>query len=876
MLAETLVKLLTKKVLSVSSQMESSTSFQSSTVELESRLYSNHNKYEVSPGHWENLSVALKEMNKRSEITEIVSVSVDGYSDRIRLTYHEDGNVSIEKEAKYKLNPIDVDLGHWTRYSISVERPITNLDEGATEDMLEEQKQELILKRKSLSRERVIKRTRYWIRNYIVVDMSVATEDEKQNLEIEVELIDAHKNIDRIPEFITISRKVMALMRGTTYLYNSTIIETLSTMVNMQLPAKSSTENIESEVYRYNIDRAIFNNVRTIKKEDVVLGGIIGSGIRNISYSVCHKTDGQRSFLIFSPLGVWICWPPLIYNLIDPTLSITDSLSIFDGEMIPREQREDKSGPRFVFEIFDALMVESKDIRQLDHEQRLRTCSAFFYSVEKSNVMPSNLEVTFKKMYTITSPEQFFYTVKMLLDSASEYRYSTDGLLFTPYNYHYWTGVDINNADKKRNLTTTPEIVKWKSQELTTIDFRYSIVDGYDTLMVAEVEGEETKEYPFRGTLRYPFDQRTMIDWEQVKDRGLMIGAIGEFSWNGSKYVFRNLRNDKQYPNTGTTVAEHNWEEVNSPLTAEAITGENFQFMFFEHNRIKSEMLSYGSRSILDIGAGRGGIIWRLRNFDVVIAVEPNASHREEYVKRATMAGYLVIGPDDPIPRPIKIDGVEKVQKFVVLIEGKAEDTDKIKEQVFRVTPNGVNTVSLIDVATFLWKDKETLTKSMNTVKECLAPGGVFLWKMMSGDRVRRLISPQHCRDAVKGNGELSYGNFKLKYRVIKDDVDKKVKIYIPEGITTEGDAEEGWQEEWLTSPDEMIKNYFSEGYKETLRKVADAEYFMNQNSRKLSKLYEYGVVKKDGVDIQKDRFAPKAGIKSTSTVRRVRRVANK
>lgn len=872
MISENIKDILEKKVSLVKTQMSNKT-FQSSVIELEARLYSNTKNHTIFNGHWENLAIALKKMNKRTEEMDIVSVSVNGYSDRVQLIT-SNGVTSLVKEIKYKLFPIDNDIGHWTRYYVSVEKPLKRYDD-VDRELLNIEIEALVNRTKSLHKERVIKRTRYWIRDYIVVDMSII-QDEQRSLEIEVELINAGKNIDKMAEFVTITRKLVCLMRGSTYLYNSTVLETLATMVNMQLPAKTSIEANEEDVFSHHIDRAIFNNVRTIKKEDLVIGGIVG-GFRNINYSAALKTDGRRNILIFSPIGVWICWPPMIYNLIDPTLSLTEGLSIFDGEEIPLEKRRDGNKTKYVFEIFDCLMIESRDVRKFNQEQRLKMCGVFMKGIYEADVVPRDLDITFKKMNPITSPDQFFYTIQMLLDEAKIYRYKTDGITFTPYNYHYWTNVDLNSADKKRSLVDVPEIVKWKPEELITIDFRLSIVDDKERLMVAEVEGNEIKEYVFKGTIQYPFDQDTMVNWDQVRASGLTVGSIGEFAWINKQYVFRNIRIDKQYPNTGSTVAEHNWEEVNSPLTEAALTGKNFRFMFFYHNKIKRELFKAGSRTLLSIGSGRGGEVWSWSEYDWIVACEPNEDHREEFKVRASKAGFRVLMPHENLPPPTKANGVEKLERCVILLNAKAEDTELIKEQVAKISPNGVNAISLIDVATFLWKDEKTLSKSMKTIQSCLSPGGVFIWKMMSGDRVRRIISPLYQKGIEDGKHTLTYGTFQLKYNVINGELQNEVKVFIPEGITTEGDVDDGWQTEYLTSVDHMIKNYFSKGYVSTKRKVADEEFFMNSNSTKLSSLYEYGVIKKEGSIVSaSQKFTGKEEIKKTFTTQRMRRAVNK
>jgi hypothetical protein len=201
-------------------------------------------------------------------------------------------------------------------------------------------------------------------------------------------------------------------------------------------------------------------------------------------------------------------------------------------------------------------------------------------------------------------------------------------------------------------------------------------------------------------------------------------------------------------------------------------------------------------------------------------------------MRRCQIAGLPVVGEDDPLP---------PTGRFVILVAAKAEETKRIKRQVDRIDPEGVDVVSLLDVGTFFWESEEILNNSFNTVKQCLAPGGKFVWKMMNGDLVRSLPQVQETRD---GASKIQYGEFTLDYAIKNGTLDKEVFVYIPEGITSEG-QDDGRQREWLTSVDEMYGLFPKVEYEYMSRTIDTEETFLPENSKKLSALFEHGVLKK-------------------------------
>jgi SAM-dependent methyltransferase len=815
----------------------------------------------VSLDHWTKLKTALEKQGLSSKSSTIRTIGFSGKPHRFRLI-EEDGSRRLVSELKHNYI-VKSDDEFWTRYSISEEtvqdeqaltkitsvplsRASLNKNENFTPadtrflESLGKNVAVLEQELRSFRNERFIKRTSFTAtsqayKDLARIDMSeVFSSTGEPKYEVEVEMLNVANNYTRVQDFVLFCRKVVSLFRGTEVSYNWSIYREFCTMVNTLVPI---AEKVLSSDF---VNKNLFNQVRTIKKLDLVQGGLVGG---QITYGVSYKTDAERSILVLSGFGIWILWPPYTYNLISNKALFEDrEITILDGECIPLgEARKDPNDRcKYVYEVFDAIVVRGINVRPLDLDQRLSIARDYLHAIDIDEILSTLLRIRIKPIWSFSTVQEFFNKVETALVAGEQSDYKTDGLVFTPWNTGYWIGIDIDTESTSRTLKEKHEIVKWKNAKNTTIDFRYKIVDGNPVLAVTEWEQEPesgeklAKDIPFLGDSMYPFNQETMVDWEYIV-KNVREDSIGEYSFDTKKkkFVFLRSRDAKAHPNTNETVAIPNWREINSPITEEAITGKSFQLMFYYHSRIKSDLMNKSEGTLLDIGSGKGGVIWRWTKYKKIVAVEPNGNHIVEFRRRCQLAGLLVVEENGEVP-------VEDV-RFVILIHGKAEETERIQKQVRRIAPNGVNAVSLMDVGTFFWQNTTILNKALETIKSCLAPGGLFLWKMLNGDLVRGVI------DKPQEEGILEYGSFRLKYTANNGNLNSQVEVFIPEGITTEGDTETEFQTEWLTSIEEMETYFPSPDYTIESRSIADQEAFMSENSQKLSALFEYGIIKKKG-----------------------------
>lgn len=824
--------------------------------------------FRVSKAHWDNLFATCLNAKMRMEVRWILTVQFQNQDFRMRLTSAEGSDLLLfETENKYRLYNYDDPIS-WVRYSFSQEKSLTKnqlhginalvlkkillpelvLEEGELDERalrfgegIQTEVREAVAYYHADSSKRLAHRTSFYPANFpwARIDMSEVTNETGEiEYDVEVEMLNATENMRYVDLFYRLCKRLVCSFRGSDNFYDRVVYRAICELINSHCYPVDPKTGIQGN-YIY---KQIFNQVRTIKKDDLAQGGIVGG---KTSYSVTYKSDGYRTVLGLTPYGVWAFMIPITYNLILRTTFFSiDDITIIDGELIPKEKRDESTHEyEYYYEAFDAIFVRGRDVRSPPLAERCRLLWDYLKAIDVDELFGKKMRIRQKLYREIHDVNDLFEQTEKMLDHAKTRPIRTDGLIFAPSEPSYTIGIEVDTNNTERTLLTHNEIVKWKNPKDTTIDLRLRIYEGKRRLLGVEWEvvddKKEPKEIPFEGDAQYPFDQDTMVDWEQLED--VEEGTIGEYGWNFEEKKLQFLRArdvDKQHPNTISAVAIPNWREIQFPIREEAITGRSFALMFYYHLRIKGRLLENNSggsfKTLLDIGTGRGALLWYWKLFERIIASEPNAKHREEFKRRCVGLGLPVFDSYGEVPTGTK--------RFVVLLPYRAQDTDQILEVVNEVTGGKkVDVVSLMDVGTFLWETPEILRQSVKTIQDSLRKGGRFVWKMMNGDIVRQSLSIE-----TEGKTRFKLGKFYLNYEVVEGEIQKQVGVYIPGSITTEGGDGEV-QEEWLTSVTELC-NLFTDTneYYVTSRERATAEQVMSENEKTLSAWFEYGVIEKN------------------------------
>jgi len=582
--------------------------------------------------------------------------------------------------------------------------------------------------------------------------------------EVEVEIGNWHiTTTEKLKQFNRVLKKVFMELYDTATLYTIPERRNLFKFMNIILGEKQLTV----------LDFGMVAQARNLKFKDMVWGGLIGNEIKiggkrvSNHYSVTHKADGVRKFLAIDRTGVWFVFPPeeanLVYRFTKRDHDYSLSGLILDGELVPRERRRKDVGTTIVdkedipgvtiyarerrrrekelerflgfsdaeywFLVFDALAIDkNKDIQLLPHSQRMNRA---YNAVNRMELdANSRLLISFKSFRQIASPEEFFSVMQRMFSEKPILPYHEDGFIFmsgvAPYN-------PIRRLERQgkrriplreRSLTKMPDICKWKPVERLTIDFSITHRPGGKVELLA-LEGRD-KCVPFRGTSIIPFDSEKMVDHEHemLNPEKYPTKTIIEFRWDFDREMFVPVmaRLDKQKPNR-MEIAKDDYSDIFDPITQETLEGKNFRLMRKYHNSIKRNLFTKvkSGQYLLDIGSGRGGDVYSWKNFEKIVAVEPDSDHIVELRRRLETQG---------------------ISDRVRIVQAGGEDAVKITRAVKSFIGEKVDVVSMMFSLTFFWKNERMLNGLVQTIDANLKDNGDIIFTTMDGDTVEEVYDP--------------------------------------------------------------------------------------------------------------------------------------
>jgi hypothetical protein len=347
-----------------------------------------------------------------------------------------------------------------------------------------------------------------------------------------------------------------------------------------------------------------------------------------------------------------------------------------------------------------------------------------------------------------------------LFVKRNEQPYKDDGFIFTPMATGYYCNPLSKNMinPKDRNATVMNDIIKWKPINMRTIDLSLKWVmsaKGKYLTLDTYIDKITEKEYvSFKGSTTYPLLPEN-IDTENVlfKTNPVDSGLVYEFYWDDKnmKLVPMKFREDKPLPNRAD-VAQSVWNSIFNGISDNTLKGKSFDLMRSYHNKIKRELLDscVESKYLLDIGSGRGGDLKKWKNFDTVIAVEPNEEHIKEFQSR--------------------LDVMKPTTK-IHIVRGGGEEYEMIEKQVKSKIPGGkVDTISIMLSLSFF----DTVEKRANlylTITKNLKIGGEIIYVTVDGDSVKQLFDPLLYEPSIdidirENKRYLNIINAKLEYEI--------------------------------------------------------------------------------------------------------------
>ena len=692
----------------------------------------------------------------------------------------------------------------WIRFSVGIE-----IDIPSSDLELAKYKQDSI---------RDIQRTRFRIGDLYFLDMSVVEiNDPKYKLyEVELEMVNP-RDVDALPSFIETAAKLVSIMKDTPVVYTLFQISSLNQKVNSLFRQRSMMNYI---------DQLIFTQPQNLEITDITHGhlfDIIKPDVKNpIFYGITQKTDGQRRILIVDDKLVWLVWAPYVYQLLGSCEE--EETTILDGELIPPESRRntDLSPNKLWFEVFDVLMVRSKDVRHYNYGRRVKE----FFDVPDFKL--NLIHVTPKNVGTYRTQGEFKAIVQKLIDDdhLRTLPYGTDGIILIPLNYGYIPAYDFRSGETRPDVN----VLKWKPVDKLSIDFRVRINEQrlYELLYV-NPGGEEV---PFTGTKGKPFDS-SMID-QKYKSYLLQPGNIVEFYpvVVDEEIILRpeRLRDEKSAPNSSDAVFS-TWSLIFNNFNPLDISEIDLQLMKSYHRRISRSLFAYPLKKnslvkqqiLLDLGGGRGGDANQWMNYHFVITVEPNPENIAEMVRRLTK---------------------KRMTDRVYILKCGAENSAEIARVVYEITNGqGVDAIAMIDSLTFFWKDIQLLGQLSTTIRACLKNGGYFIWKSLNGNSVREYLIPStRYAGPLSSEYEISYGEVVMQFKLISDNngnfaLDRKALVSIP-GIVNKNQVE---YLTCLTDLRQLLETFDYNCF------TADKEEHLQGKMLDISSLYSYGSWKNRG-----------------------------
>uniref|UniRef100_A0A6C0CID1 mRNA cap 0 methyltransferase domain-containing protein n=1 Tax=viral metagenome TaxID=1070528 RepID=A0A6C0CID1_9ZZZZ len=491
-------------------------------------------------------------------------------------------------------------------------------------------------------------------------------------------------------------------------------------------------------------------------------------------YSVTIKTDGRRVIACWHETGLYLCSPfsSVVTRIMKWNSAEEESGmagTILDCELIETgclaEQKE------FKLYIFDCMFVKAQgqivDIRQKPLETRLAMARFVVYSFGSPQ---SDLIIKFevKQFITFVDRTTFYEANKTALKlnmRGGVELFRSDGLVFTDRGIYLsgersscgCKGVEKRNCSECASFNATKNL-KYKEIVNLTVDFLIKINrDSQKTINTADT-GERFAHdgfRPFTGNARFPTQATQFLDSIDIdgKQKTLEEDQIVEMRWdrdpldNQFKWIPVRIRADRPSANK-TNVAITNWNLINDPIPLGLLKGvlkgrKVLQLMYQYHNRIKMETLEYWNREILarfqregkntvgnenpqrpvllDVGSGKGGDVekWRQTAFEV-IALEPDNNVLGELRERAAKAG---------------------ISGRISIINGKIQDTALVTNKM-RAVPllQEADLIASFFSMTLIFESAQSVQNFVNTVKETIAPNGIFVCAALDGKAVNRIL----------------------------------------------------------------------------------------------------------------------------------------
>lgn len=542
-----------------------------------------------------------------------------------------------------------------------------------------------------------------------------------------------------LSSFMEVIKTVTRAMFQTPLLFSKSDLYVVSKIVNAKM--REGFDRALREVPH--INRELLSEAQALRSYMLNSAFMFGSADNERIYNVSLKIDGYRMIYVIDPkLGTWLAYPPYQVNFCSNTPEHRDcNITVFEGEV-----SRDESTGLDNFWYIDAMIVDGENLRERYPWTIRKQKFVTWQSRAPLAVFSGAPKIIMKDVISlrrVMPGTNVFSVMEELYAGRSRMKpqSAVDGLVFTPELSSY--------NDACTSIATERIIFKWK--EVVTIDLlvRIEKSGGIDLFM----RGSDERDIPFRGIVKAPFVGRIIMS-----DIPIINDSVVEFRYSEGDLIAYRLRLEKAGPNSASAV-ESSWTvaaDASNIVTAADLFGHNATLMRKSHNRIKKSLIAVGAGSVLDIGLGRFGDAskYEAGNYSLILGIDPygDESDMEEAHKR--------LGRMSP-----------EFQSKVHIRKMGGHETDRVVAFVMAMTNGeGVDTIAAFDSLTFLFDpERKMLDALVQTIKRCLKPNGVMIWRAMYGEKVIEHMNERGVTELTFGSDDL------LRYNTEADTLHVKI-----------------------------------------------------------------------------------------------------
>jgi hypothetical protein len=487
--------------------------------------------------------------------------------------------------------------------------------------------------------------------------------------------------------------------------------------------------------------------------------------------SITDKADGFRKFLFIHENNGYLLYPP--YSIQRFVVNFLPNNSIFDGEYIEN----------YGYLIFDLLVLNSKDVRELPFTKRLELLKELQFG-ESISLKEFKMPVSLKEFYEATND---------ILNSIKSKGYNNDGLIFNDVR-------DVYNSNAR--------MYKWKPVELLTIDFKLLEKDELE-FYLGVIDDNTNRIIPFKNFTIEKSELLKFIAEHNISLKSIEVNKIIECNYT-TQWNMVKARSDRTNPNRNK-VAESIYRDIINPITENTIRGKGLQLMRRLTNVIKEDMLKDSETVLLDIGSGRGGDISKWLKFNkTVYAVEPYLNEMKNRLESWSVSD----DSDD------SDNTYTKENSKIHILNTGGEDSKAIEKLT-------VETVVIFNALTFFFKTENLLDSLIHTIDVSKADSLIGI--VMDGANIVE---------------DMNYDSWSIKIGDIKNKVFGRDIVI---DIDSDRDSIVKNQTEYLVNFNVFVKKLNAIGFELVETKLLDYPDKLPEESNALSRLYRNFVFRRIG-----------------------------